>query len=58
MSTTSVNHSSTSSIHRVDQAIDECDRNTCPNSLKHYTAGYANFVAAMPIEDALVGVRA
>jgi hypothetical protein len=32
MSTTSVNHSSTSSIHRVDQAIDECDRSTCPNS--------------------------
>ena len=36
MSTTSVNHSSISSIHRVDQAIDECDRNTCPNSLKRY----------------------
>ena len=36
MSTTSVNHSNTSSIHRVDQAIDECDRNTCPNSLKCY----------------------
>ena len=36
MSTTSVNHSSTSSIYRVDQAIDECDRNTCPNSLKRY----------------------
>ena len=36
MSTTSVYHSSTSSIHRVDKAIDECHRNKCPNSLKRH----------------------